>query len=84
VILIVGNFVFVVVRDLKMDNIFLMKDDMVKIGDFGISKLLSTASHGDKFTVSGNSIVERFVETLIKKCDYHSMRVDEVTLILSI
>lgn len=45
-ILIVGNFVFVVVRDLKTDNIFLMKDSMVKIGDFGISKLLSTASPG--------------------------------------
>ena len=29
-------------RDLKKANIFLTKDSIVKLGDFGISKLLST------------------------------------------
>jgi NIMA (never in mitosis gene a)-related kinase len=35
----IDTFIF---RDLKTANIFLTKDNLVKVGDFGISKMLST------------------------------------------
>lgn len=31
-------------RDLKTQNIFLMKNGMLKLGDFGIARLLNTTS----------------------------------------
>ena len=33
-------------RDLKTVNIFLTKEEIIKIGDFGISKMLSTTHDG--------------------------------------
>ena len=37
-------------RDLKTANIFLTKDNLVKVGDFGISKMLSTRQGIKKYS----------------------------------
>ena len=52
----IDAFIF---RDLKTANIFLTKDNLVKVGDFGISKMLSTRQG-----------IQLFFKITIKK--YHS------------
>lgn len=67
------HFRHVVHHDLKPSNIFIASDGSIKIGDFGISKLMS---QGEQSSMTGGICTQKFMAPKIVNEDEYNEKVD--------